>query len=308
MAKKAPNWTAAEIELLRKYYSVEGSDAVMQHLPGRTKSAIRTKVKLMKLKCAIRSAWSDVEIDILREYWPQGGFMAVSPHLPFRTKPAINNMALRLGVKAPSPCACRGALSKRYPQDDSIDEAIVAAYRNRKSVKALAFRLGRPEGWIKYRALNLGVRIAKKRNPSWTEEEIEIVWEGSGRSLSTIQKLLSRKGYKRSQHAIKTILHKRGIDTTPDNYTASEFARLMGVCEHVVTGWIQKGWLKARKSHRMVVDPTEPLKFWITPSAAREFITESVANINLGKVDKYWFVDLLDGKYTGRTVKQKEVA
>lgn len=308
MAKQAPLWTDAEIELLKKHYPVHGSTSAMRHLPGRTALAINTKARLLGIKCAIKGAWKEAELALLREYWPQGGFLAVAPHLPGRTKPAMNNMALRLGVKAPDPSACRGALSKRYPQNDAIDEAIRVAYQGRKSVKALAFKLGRPEGWIKFRALNLGVSIARKRNPPWTEAELNLVWESAGRSLGTIQKSLARQGYQRSQHAIKTILHKRDIDTTPDNYTAAEFSRLMGVCEHVVMGWIQKGWLKARKYHRLAVERTTPGKFWITPLNAREFIVSSVAHINFGKCDKYWLVDLLDGKYNNRAAKDADGA
>lgn len=308
MPNKAPRWTDTEIELLKKYYPAQGSTSARRHLPGRTQPAINTKAKLLGLKCPIRGAWSEEEIALLREYWPQGGFLAVAPHLPGRTRPATNNMALRLGIRAPMPVGCRGEASRHYLQDDSVDAAIVAAYQARKSVKALAFKLGRPEGWVKYRALNLGVRIARQRNPAWTDEELNILWERGGRSLATIQKSLARQGYQRSQHAIKTILHKRGIDTTPDNYTASEFSRLMGVCDHVVIGWIQKGWLKARKYQRLAIDNVAPGRFWITPSAARAFIIESVAHINLGKCDKYWLVDLLDGKYNGNAVKGNQEA
>lgn len=298
-------WTEEEIERLRKYYASGGTAEAIMHLPGRTAQAIKTKARMLGIRGPAKGDWSDTEIAALKEYWPQGGFLAASLHIPGRTKASLSNMALRLGVRAPDPCACRGEASRHYPQDDTVDEAIRAAYSARKSIKQLAFKIGRPEGWVKYRALNLGVRIARKRSPLWTEEELNIVWERGGRSLATIQKSLSRQGYKRTQHAIKTILHKRGIDTTPDSYTAAEFSRLMGVCDHVVIGWIQKGWVRARKYHRLAVEPTEPGKYWITPSAAREFIISSVAHVNIGKCDKYWLVDLLDGKYN---LKTQEVA
>ena len=300
---KGSTWTEDEKNILRKHYPKGGVKKARRWLPGRADGAIKAQADYLGIKIIGFGAWTESEKELFKEHYPQGGFLAATQYLPGRTKASMHNMAINLGVSAPLPVACRGAETHYYPQDDAIDEAICTAYRDGKNVKALGVKLDRPEGWVKHRALNLGVRIARTRNDVWTEEELNILWERGGRSLATIQKSLSRQGYKRSQHAIKTALHKRDIDTTPDNYTASEFSRLMGVSDHMVIGWINKGWLKARKYHRLSVASTAPGKFWITPLNAREFLVESVAHINLGKCDKYWLVDLLDGKYNNRAVK-----
>lgn len=300
------SWSPDEIECLKKYYPVGGTNEVLKYLPHRTSAAIRNNASDIGLVAPRLNRWSIEELDAVRKYWPIGGYSAAGKHLPKRTIKAVRRMAIELGVKAPVPAACREDFANYYPPDPNTDRIITEAYKAGKGANEIAKLTGRKPGWIKYRAVNLGVRMARTPVKRWEEKELEIVYENAGKSLQVIQRKLDYQGFKRTELAIRHALNRYQIDNTPDDYTAADFARLMGVSATAVTNWITKGWLKARKYQRMNPEPLEPHRHWIKPSDAREFIISSVAHINIGKCDKYWLVDLLDAKYSGRALKSTE--
>lgn len=91
-------WTEEEIEILKKWYPVEGSK-VIDKLSGRTKGAIQSMA--IKLSLLSPGRWTDKEIEILKEYYSIEG-IKVKDRLSSKTKSAIESQASKLGLKAPN--------------------------------------------------------------------------------------------------------------------------------------------------------------------------------------------------------------
>jgi hypothetical protein len=100
----------------------------------------------------------------------------------------------------------------------------------------------------------------------------------------------------RTETAIAVRLKRIGASTEdPDHYTARGLAALFGVDTKVVTGWIEKGWLIAQRRGTARTDQQGGDQWWIHRDQVRRFVTESVAVIDVRKLDKVWFVELLAG-------------
>ena len=70
----------------------------------------------------------------------------------------------------------------------------------------------------------------------------------------------------------------------------------MGVDPHAVTGWIKKGWLKAEGRGLHYTEAQGGSEgHWIRPRWVKRFIVEHAEMLDLGKVDRSWFVDILAG-------------
>ena len=78
-------WTNEEIEILKKWYPVEGM-RVLNRLVERTKSAVQTKVRKLGLKSPDR--WTEEEINILKKYYSVEGYK-VANRLNGRTEAAM---------------------------------------------------------------------------------------------------------------------------------------------------------------------------------------------------------------------------
>ena len=85
-------WTEEEIEILKKWYPIEGL-GVMNRLENRTKAAILFKVHQLRIRNSDK--WSEEEIEILRKYYPLEGLKVVN-RLNGRTKTAVRGFAAKL--------------------------------------------------------------------------------------------------------------------------------------------------------------------------------------------------------------------
>ncbi len=81
-------WTDREIEILCRYYPIEGALVAQEHLPGRTTEAICVKAA----KLHIIKPWTEEEMKILAEYYPTEGKDVVK-RLPDRTSKQCTDMA-----------------------------------------------------------------------------------------------------------------------------------------------------------------------------------------------------------------------
>ena len=241
--------------------------------------------------------WTVREESILRAHYPTKGAIGCEEKLPGRTAYAIDQHARGMGLKPPN-----GHKNPRqfYSTSPQIDEAIRRIYQgdgHDGAVNDLARTLARPRWWIGHRAVKLGFKTPRFKQADWSEEEVEIIAGLSHRIPATIQKALARAGYKRSETAIIVKLKRIGAPTgrnaDPDHYTGLQLARLFGVDLKTVTRWIAKGWLIAG---RRGTDRTEQQggdEWWIHRRDVAAFIFANPAAVDLRKVEKFWFIDLL---------------
>lgn len=105
-------WTPEEDAILRRYYRIS-ADLACQHLPRRTRLAVRYRAK--KLRILQYQLWELWEIELVRHCYPDGGWRAVQRWLPYRDKASISNLASRNRINgknqskvAPTLCVRHG--------------------------------------------------------------------------------------------------------------------------------------------------------------------------------------------------------
>lgn len=244
---------------------------------------------------APRRPWTGREEMILKRVYPAGGLQAAREALPDRSVSAIYQRAGVLQLR--SPHKRTGVPRQRYQTSEFIDAAIRRAYQvtpDKGTVARLAQTLMRPRWWVSKRATKLGLVVPRFKESPWTPAELDIVQAHAHRSPATLRRTLQRHGFTRTETAIVVKLKRLGADRTdPDHYTATGLADLMGVDVKTVTRWIETLGLVAR---RRGTDRTEQQggdQWWIHRRDVRQFIIDNAAAVDLRKVDRTWFIDLL---------------
>lgn len=246
-----------------------------------------------------RRFWTMRELNALREAYPRGGVPASLEALPGRSARAIYAVAGKLGLRSPTTVRAAGP-RRRWTASEEIDRAIRAGYAKattKAAVVRLAQAVGRPRWWVSRRAAALGLVAPRFKQPAWTEAETAVVEANAHRKPATISRMLKRAGFARTETAVAVKLKRLGCDTAdPDRMTARGFAGFMGVDCTTVSGWIARGWLRAgrRGTERTAAQGGD--QWWISRAAARRFIVENAAAVDVRKVEKFWFIELLGGR------------
>lgn len=266
--------------------------------PEREPSGIRELLDCNPVVGAARAGerrfWTGREEKLLREHYPNGGVSACLAVLPGRTASSIYNRVGTLGIRVPG---AGGNMHERqrWQTNEQIDLLIRRTYQKtpaKKDVQRCAATCNRPRWWVSKRALALGLVSPRFKEPAWTEAELELISENAYRSAHTLQKMLKSRGFLRTETAIIVKLKRLGADRTdPHHLNANMLAQAMGVDRKTVTLWIDKGWLKATRRQKTETDDY----WWIHRKDIRRFIVDNIVVVDLRKVEKFWFVDLLAG-------------
>lgn len=247
-------------------------------------------------------AWTTAEDRALRELWQVGGYEAVRQYLPKRTYSAIVTRASTLRVKAPAHVRYK---PRKYTTNEHIDRVIrdgyLAATGDKAEIRRLAERVGRPRWWVSRRALDLGLRQATKKEPPWTDAELELLESLAHHSVEVIRRKMAAKGFRRSATAIAVKVKREGIGLREARelagiYSATSCARLLGVDAKTITRWIEVEGLPATKAGTARVDIQGGDEWRIKARALRTWIGDHAARIDLRKVHRDWFIDLMMGR------------
>lgn len=198
--------------------------------------------------------WTAEEIDIVCSEYPKGGYRAVQRKLPHRGYNQIRCKAAALSLKVEG----RSRYSK--PSTEWIDAQIVRGYRDGKpNLSELGKVVDRSRGWVKRRALMLGVVLGKEIRREWSEEEDGILNECTEINLpiTAIYKKLRKKGYSRSMGAIQCRVYKLGLGFERDWWSATDTAKAFGVDVKCVLRWINGDLLAAKKELGASIEPGE---------------------------------------------------
>lgn len=194
--------------------------------------------------------------------------------------------------------------SKKYHFTTEMDDRIRKLYQNKVGMKSVAYKgyvrdlaaeFGMPRWRISKRAVELGILPVQKKEPVWSNKELEILERSAHLTPAVIQKHLRKKGFPRTQMGIKLKRKRMRFLKNLHGHSARSVALCFGIDDHAVAGWIEKGWLKARKRGTERTKAQGGDHWFIKNRWIRDFVIESVAVIDLRKVDKYWLVDLLSG-------------
>lgn len=242
-----------------------------------------------------RYFWTIQERRLLQAHYPAGGLAACLALLPLRSERAIYAAAVSLGV--------RFAGKKRYrhwgPSTEAIDAQIRETYQmhpEKRAVQRLVARLGRPRQWVFRRATELGCVFPRLKDPPWSAEEDALLGDHAHKTPGAIQGIFRRRGFSRSKTAIQVKRKRLHLETADiDHYTANQLASCMGVDAKAVTRWIDHGLLAATRRGTKRVPQQGGDEWWIHRAQIRKFVVTNQAAVDLRKVDRYWFIDLLAG-------------
>lgn len=245
------------------------------------------------MRSGSRRFWTGREDLIMRNTFPAAGVVGCLEKLPGRTPSSIYQRARTLHLKAPTESGPR----HKWKATEALDALIRRTYEGKPekgAIKELARQTGRPRSWLNDRATKLGCVVPRFKEPRWTEAEKHIVHENAHRHPATIQKALKGAGYSRTETAITVQRKRLGACTDdPDHYTSRGLGLLFGLDESVVRNWIAAGWLVAKRRGTARVATQGGDQWWIHRKAVRAFVIENTARVDLRKVDKFWFVELL---------------
>jgi hypothetical protein len=241
----------------------------------------------------VRYFWTTKEEKILRENYPGGGIQLCSELLTGRSESAIYNHAGLIGLTRTGQPEKR----RHWATTEEIDRAITNCYQKniaKGAVADLAKEIGRPRWWVSKRAAVLGLKTPRFKELPWKDKEKDLLREHAHRNPDRIVRIFKRRGFVRSTTAIVVMRKRMQLSAVDDNrYTACLLAREFGVDAKTVLGWINKGWLKATRRGTGRVENQGGDMWWIKRRDIRSFVVENAAHIDLRKVDKVWFIDLL---------------
>lgn len=180
-----------------------------------------------------------------------------------------------------------------------MDEKIRRAYRGGKygACKAVAAKLGLSTSYVSFRAAVLGcerLKAPSNRYPAWPPEQDRVLEKHGHEPVTALMRRLKKVGPPRSEHQIyrrAAILSARGdierLGVLRDgHYSLDDIALGMGFSRDVPHRWVQSGVLRAKKAGGQWAVKVRDL---------RMFLIKNVILYELGRCDKYWFVDVLSG-------------
>lgn len=170
-----------------------------------------------------------------------------------------------------------------------------------KGVKAYAAELGIDHWILIKRASELG--IARVKEKPWSDDELAALREWAHFSPTNIWKRFKERGFKRTEASIACMRKKMHALKGAPWYSGNALAALMGVDQHMVmTNWVPKGLqfiLKGTTRNRSPKQISGDTRLYHA-SEIRRFFIEHPEEIDLLKVDKYWFLEMI----TGGAIKQ----
>lgn len=241
--------------------------------------------------------WRRAEDAILREnYASPGGPRACLAQLPERSLSSVYARARLLGLRGVHHVPERAG-TRKYTRDPLIDGEIRRVYTEaptRGAVNALARRVMRPRHWVSNRAEVLGLIVPRFKEPPWSTAEHGLLRTLAHHLPPTIARKFRERGFHRSATAIVVMRKRQALDLRdPDHYAAHQLAGLMGVDGKTVTRWIfEEGLPAARRGTRRVAAQGGD-SHWIGRKSLRTWIASHAQLIDLRKVDRFWFIDLM---------------
>jgi len=161
-------------------------------------------------------------------------------------------------------------------------------------IAELAKRLRLPRWKITRHAQKMGWIAKGKKEPYWTEEEEKTLQHFARYCPEKIQLKMVAAGYARRTVAAICLKMKRlRCRQNIEGYSARFVSECLGVDVHFVTRAINTGKLRAKKRGTARTEEQGGDMWFIREWDIRAYIIENVNEIDIRKVDKTWFVDLL---------------
>lgn len=148
---------------------------------------------------------------------------------------------------------------------------------------------GIPRWYIKRQAARLGLTMKMDRK-AWTQAELNLLERLVGRlSAAGIAKRLHRP-----ESSVVNKLKRLGTSRrVREGYTMRDLEQCLGEDHHKISAWIANGWLQDRLQGTQRHDGNGNDIHRIREKDILRFLKNHPREINLGKVDQVWFLDLV---------------
>jgi hypothetical protein len=191
---------------------------------------------------------------------------------------------------------------RKYVPTPAIDQEIRNAYQkqrrgDRHALHAISRKIGWTRSAVCKRGAELGITRAKER--PWSTAEEELLERFGHLAPSGIRRQLAAAGFRRSIGAIQIRLTRSRIKQNLSGYSANSLADALGVDVHKILTWIRRGLLTAERRGTERTQRQGGDTWWISDRAVRRFILRAPEEIDLARVEKIWFLDLLTGGKIG---------
>ena len=188
----------------------------------------------------------------------------------------------------------------KWPITPEIHARIEKIYKRdtgNGQVTALAKSLNYPRWKIGRYAIKQGWIAKQKKELDWNPYEIEILEKYAYHSPERIQIYLRKEGFHRTCTGIVLQRKRKKLLQDIDGFTsANKAALVLGVDYHFIRRMIDAGKLKAKRRGTLRVKEQGGDIWWISKENLRNYILNNLNEIDIRKVDKYAFVDLIAGE------------
>ena len=188
---------------------------------------------------------------------------------------------------------------RKYFIDEVAHRKIEKVYKTDTGsgqVKTLADSLKLPRWKVSRYAQRQGWLAKQKKEPNWTEKEIKILERASRYVPEIIQRKLKAQGFERSLTGIVLKRKRMRFLSNLPGQSANSVAMCLGVDPKFITKAIKQGRLKAKKRGTARHEGNGGDMYYIVDKHLKNYVVEYINEIDIRKVDKLWFVDLLTGR------------
>ncbi len=154
----------------------------------------------------------------------------------------------------------------------------------------LARKYNMPRWALYQRALKIGAVQSSHQKKPWMDEEIEILEKNARYNPQTIKKKLEKAGFQRSTASIVLKRKRMRLMSNLEGMSAGLCAEFLGVDLHWVLNYISQGLLKAEVISQ---DREGKTNYHVREKDLRKFIVNNPDLIDLRKVEKYYFIELV---------------
>ena len=146
-----------------------------------------------------------------------------------------------------------------------------------------------PRWYIKKRAARLGLTMHPDKRP-WTAAEQEIL----ERLLGRVSALTIARRLKRTEASVVLKIKRLGVSRRVRNgYTMRDLEECLGESHHKIQRWVANGWLRDRLQGTRRHDGNGRDIHRFQEKEILGFIRNHPLEINLGRVDAVWFLDMI---------------
>lgn len=175
------------------------------------------------------------------------------------------------------------------------------------AVREFADKVGLPRWKVTRYAIDRGWIPKQPRDPVWSAEELAIMERNAHHCPAVIRLKLKAAGFSRTTAGIVLKRKRMRMLQNIEGMSANQLALCLGEDIHFVLRAIRHGLLKAQRRQTERTPQQGGDTFLIREKHSRDFILDNLNMIDLRKVDKYWFVDLLTNG-GARNTRESEAA